>query len=156
MVCGYLDRATVEFADAARLQPADSVSVQLRDLTAASSNNGDEDAAEDPQEPAAETPPPPAPVPLEKLTGTWVSDKGAQGTVTLAFKDDGKFIWSFTKDNNSNEFGGDFSINDNGLLVLDAEESQMVASVELPQDSELKFVLAGGPPGDPGLVFSRK
>jgi Tfp pilus assembly protein PilF len=156
MVCGHLDRATVEFAEAARLQPADSVSAQLRDLTAASSNNGDEDAAEDTQEPAAETPPQPAPVPLEKLTGTWVSDKGAQGTVTLAFKDDGKFIWTFTKDDKANEFGGDFSMNDNGLLVLDAEESQMVASVELPQDSELKFVLAGGPPGDPGLVFSRK
>lgn len=156
MVCGHLDRATVEFAEAARLQPADSVSAQLRDLTAASSDNGDEDAAEETQAPAEATPPPPAPVPLEKLTGTWVSDKGAQGTVTLAFKDDGKFIWTFTKDDKSNEFGGDFSMNDNGLLVLDAEESQMVASVELPQDSQLKFVLAGGPPGDPGLVFARK
>ena len=41
MVCGHLDRATVEFGEAAKLQPADSVSTQLRDLTAASSNNGD-------------------------------------------------------------------------------------------------------------------
>ena len=157
MVCGYLDRATIEFAEAAKLQPADSVSAQLRDLTSASSNNGDEDATEDAEEaPASETPPPAEPVALEKLTGTWVSDKGAQGTVTLAFKDDGKFIWTFNKDDKSNEFGGDYSMNDNGLLVLDAEESQMVAAVSLPQDNELKFVLAGGPPGDPGLVFAKK
>lgn len=155
MVCGHLDLAAAEFAEAARLQPADSVSAQLRDLTSASSNNGDEDTSDEAEAPADDAPPP-APVPLEKLTGTWVSDKGAQGTVTLAFKDDGKFIWTFTKADKSNEFGGDFSMNDDGLLVLDAEESQMVASVELPQDNQLKFVLAGGPPGDPGLVFARK
>lgn len=156
MVCGHLDRATVEFETASKLQPADSVSAQLRDLTKASSNNGDNDKSIDSTETPAETTPAPEPVPLEKLTGTWVSDKGAQGTVTLAFKDDGKFIWTFNNAGKSNEFGGDFSMNDNGLLVLDAEESQMVASVELPQDGKLKFVLAGGPPGDPGLLFARK
>jgi hypothetical protein len=47
-------------------------------------------------------------------------------------------------------------MNDNGLLVLAAEDSQMVAQVEMPKDSELKFVLAGGPPGDPGLAFAKK
>ena len=157
MVCGYLAEASAEFAAAAKLQPADTVSAQLRDLTKASSNNGDTEADEEQTEPSAEeTPPPPAPVPLEKLAGTWVSDKGAQGTVTLAFKDDGKFIWTFKNADKSNEFGGEYSMNDNGLLVLDAEESQMVASVELPKDDELKFVLSGGPPGDPGLVFAKK
>ena len=145
------------FETAAKLQPADSVSAQLRDLTRASSNNGDSEGEGEQADPSAEeTPPPPALVPLEKLAGTWVSDKGEHGTVTLAFKDDGKFIWSFKKDATSNEFGGEFSMNDNGLLVLDAEDSQMVASVELPKDNELKFVLAGGPPGDPGLVFVKK
>ena len=153
MVCGYLPEANAEFAEAARLQPADTVSAQLRDLTAASSNNGDEESSSD--EAPVEDTPPPAPVPLEKLAGTWVSDKGAQGTVTLAFKDDGKFLWTFKKDDKSNEFGGEYSMNDSGLLVLDAEDSQMVASVELPKDNELKFVLAGGPPGDPGLVFAK-
>ena len=29
-------------------------------------------------------------------------------------------------------------------------------SIELLQDDQLKFVLAGGPPGDPGLTFIRK
>lgn len=155
MVCGHLDQATAEFAEAARLQPKDSVSAQLRDLTAATSTNGDEDAAAPAEAPDAATPPP-APVPLEKLTGTWVSNRGEQGTVTLAFKDDGKFLWTFKNDKATNEFGGDYSMNDNGLLVLDAEESQMVASVTLPQDSQLKFVLAGGPPGDPGMDFTKQ
>jgi Flp pilus assembly protein TadD len=155
MVCGHLEQAAAEFAEAAKLQPKDTVSAQLRDLTAASSNSGDSEAA-DPADAPANTPPPPAPVPLEKLTGTWVSSRGDQGTVTLAFKDDGKFLWTFKNDKATNEFGGDYSMNDNGLLVLDAEESQMVASVSLPQDSQLKFVLAGGPPGDPGMDFTKQ
>ena len=95
-------------------------------------------------------------LPLAKLTGTWVADRGAQGSVTLVFKDDGKFIWNFQKDAKSNDFSGNFSMNDNGLLVLDAEGRQMVAAVTLPKESELKFVLAGGPPGDPGLAFVKK
>jgi thioredoxin-like negative regulator of GroEL len=155
MVCGQLEQATAEFAEAAKLQPADSVSAQLRDLTKASSNNGAADQSDDAQTPT-EAPPPPTPVPLEKLTGTWVSDKGNKGTVTLVFKDDGKFIWTYKNGGKSNQFDGVFSMNDNGLLVLDAKQSQMVASVEIPQDKQLKFVLAGGPPGDPGLVFTRK
>ena len=99
--------------------------------------------------------PKPEPVPLEKLTGTWVSSRDAGSSITLTFKDDGKFTWSFVKDGKTSEFSGEYSINDDGLLVLDSEESQMVASVELPQDREMKFVLAGGPPADPGLAFVR-
>jgi len=154
MVCGHIEDANAQFAAAARLQPADSVSAQLRDLTAASSNSGDAEPVEPAESEAL--PPAPEPVPLEKLTGTWVSDKGAEGTVTLAFKDDGKFIWTFAKDGKSNEFGGDFSMNDDGSLVLDAEDAQMVANVELPVDNQMKFVLSGGPPGDPGMAFEKK
>ncbi len=42
----------------------------------------------------------------------------------------------------------DYSMNDDGLLVLDSEEAQMVATVALPKDDTLSFVIAGGPPGD--------
>ena len=153
MVCGHLEEAAEKFEAAAKLQPADSVSAQLRDLTKASSQSG----SDEPTDPSTEKEAAPQPaLPLEKLSGAWVSDKGEAGTVSLVFKDDGKFIWSFKKGDQNNEFSGDFSMNDNGLLVLDAEESQMTATVSQPKDNELKFVLAGGPPGDPGLIFTRK
>lgn len=153
MVCGHLEEAAEEFEAAAKLQPADSVSAQLRDLTKASSQSGSDEPTEPDSEKEAA---PQTALPLEKLSGAWVSDKGEAGTVLLVFKDDGKFIWSFKKGDQNNEFSGDFSMNDNGLLVLDAKESQMTATVSQPKDNELKFVLAGGPPGDPGLTFTRK
>lgn len=157
MVCGHIESASAQFARAASLQPADTVSRQLAELTKVSTKKGEPGASPDGQA-AGETPetPAPKPVPLEQLTGTWVSDKGAEGKVTLVFKDDGKFSWTFTKADASNEFAGDYSMNDNGLLVLDADQSQMVAAVELPEEEEMKFVLAGGPPGDPGLAFAKK
>jgi hypothetical protein len=71
-------------------------------------------------------------------------------------QDNGKFSWKFTRDDKSQGFDGEYSMNDDGLLVLAAEDSQMVASVALPKDNQLKFVMAGGPPGDPGLDFVRK
>jgi tetratricopeptide (TPR) repeat protein len=156
MVCGHLTEANQEFTEAARLQPADSVSAQLRDLTKASSNGEEpeETPATEENTPAAEEPP--APLDLAKLTGSWSANRGDQGTISLVFKDDGKFVWTYSRDTTSSEFSGDFSMNDDGLLVLDAEESQMVATVELAKEGELKFVLAGGPPDDPGLLFVRK
>ena len=45
---------------------------------------------------------------------------------------------------------------DNGQLVLNSKESQMIANVALPVDSEMKFTLTGGPPADPGLDFKKR
>ncbi len=153
MVCGHTDLATPQFDLAAELMPADSVSRQLGDLTRSSADPGeDTQPAEDPD--ASDTPEA-EPVPLEKLTGTWTSKRDDGSTVTLSFKDDGKFVWSYVNEGKTTEFSGDYSMNDNGLLVLDSEESQMVASVDMPKDQSMNFVLAGGPPDDPGLDFTK-
>lgn len=156
MVCGHLDLATPQFDEAVRLMPKDSVSKELAELTR-NTEKTDEEGNPKPAEAAApeSEAPEPEPVPLEKLTGTWVSARDAGSSITLTFKDDGKFTWSYVKDGKTTEFGGEYSMNDDGLLVLDSSESQMVANVELPQESELKFVLAGGPPEDPGLAFKK-
>ncbi len=157
MVCGHTDLATPQFDLAAKLMPSDSVSRQLAELTSASADANDDDAneAEVPTPEEAEELPEPEPVPLEQLTGTWTSTRDDGSTVTLVFGDDGKFTWSYVHDGKTNAFAGDYSMNDDGLLVLDSEDSQMVATVELPQEQEMNFVLSGGPPEDPGLDFKK-
>ena len=155
MVGGRTALANAEFTDAAKLQPADGVSAQLRDLTAASINGGGDKSASAEAQPAAGRPPP-APVTLQQIEGKWVADKGNRGTVTLDLNNDGKFDWTYDNNGKTNEFAGDYRINQKGLLVLDGKKSQMVATVEMPRDDQMKFVLAGGPPGDSGLTFNRK
>lgn len=94
-------------------------------------------------------------IPLEKLEGERVVDKGEKGVVTLTMLADGKFSWDYTRDGESEGFSGEFSMNDDGLLVLDAEDTQMVATVAMTEANALKFIIAGGPPGDPGLNFKK-
>ncbi|MES2474246.1 MAG: hypothetical protein V4640_00605 [Verrucomicrobiota bacterium] len=154
MVCGHTDLATPQFDTAAKLMPSDSVSRQLAELTSASADPDSEEATP-PAEEEIENLPDPEPVPLEKLTGTWTSKRDDGSTVTLQLGDDGKFTWNYAHDGESSGFSGDYSMNDDGLLVLDSEDSQMVATVALPQDQEMNFVLAGGPPEDPGLAFKK-
>jgi hypothetical protein len=176
MVCGYIEEARKQFETAVEIQPEDSVSRQLASLLSVSVESASEDEEipgekpEAPKEASAKAPsnqstaqpppdaaPAPEPVPLEQLVGTWASNKGAGGKITLAMKDDGKFSWTFKKgEEKPFELSGEFSMNENGLLVLDANESQMVATVSLPKDDELHFVLAAGPPGDPGLTFKKE
>jgi tetratricopeptide (TPR) repeat protein len=153
MVCGHTDLATPQFDLAAELMPADSVSRQLGNLTRSSADP--EDDTQPAEDTDASDTPEAEPVPLEKLTGTWTSRRDDGSTVTLSFKDDGKFVWSYLDEGKTTEFSGDYSMNDNGLLVLDSEESQMVASVDMPEDQSMNFVLAGGPPDDPGLDFTK-
>ena len=153
LVCAHLDQAFEQFDQAARLQPADTIAAQLRDLCKSSMSTGTEEAAAPPVE--AETAPAPPPVPADKLVGVWVSDRGESGKVTLNLAADGKFLWSFTKGDQKNDLTGDFSIDQRGLLVLASEDSQMVGEIKLPADTKLNFILAGGPQGDPGLNFDK-
>ena len=147
MVSGHMDTAYVQFEKTAKLQPADSIAVELRNLTKSSlPDDGDDDTPE---------PTPPAPVPTEKLVGTWVVDQGSGGKITFKMEESGDFVWSFANGDKSSELKGTYGLNDKGLLVLTTEDSQMVSVVSLPQDSQLKFTLVGSPGGDPGLDFKK-
>ena len=50
---------------------------------------------------------------------------------------------------------GDWGLNEKGLLEMSAEDARMFSEVTLDGDSKMKFLLIGGPDGDPGLTFSK-
>jgi tetratricopeptide (TPR) repeat protein len=147
LVLGHLEQALELFEHSAKLEPTDTVSAGLRDLLRDSIQSEDEQAEETP---------PPVPVNPDKLVGTWVSKVADDGTITLVMTKEGDFTWTFDKTENSGKLSGEFGIYDSNLLVLIAEDSQMVGEVTFAEDSKLSFVLAGGPRGDPGLAFERK
>ena len=147
LVCGHMERAYAQFDKTTKLQPADSIARELRDLT--KSSLPDDGEAE------GLSPTPPIPVPTEKLVGTWVADQGSGGKITFMMEESGSFVWSFANGEKSSELKGTYGLNDKGLLVLTTEDSQMVSDVSLPQDNEMNFILVGGPDGDPGLSFKK-
>jgi hypothetical protein len=142
-----MDKANAEFSKASELQPADSISRQLRDLTADSIP--DAGGSETESEPPAR----PDPVPPEKLVGTWVSDRGADGKVTFTMTPDGNYTWNYMNGGQSSELKGTYALDDKGLLVLSSDDSQMISEVVLKDDKQLQFTLIGAPDGDPGLEF---
>jgi len=146
LVCGHMEKAYEQFASAAQLQPADSVSRQLRDLT--------KDSLPDDGDPEGARPPKPDPVPKEKLLGTWNSDTSG-GKITFKLEADDKFTWSFSGGGKTSEIKGTWGLNDKGILIMNADNSQMVTAVTLNGDTKLNFLLVGGPDGDPGLDFTK-
>ena len=147
MVSDHMDQAYAEFETTAKLQPADSIARQLRDLTKSSlPGDADEETA-----PVVR----PAPVPGEKLVGKWVCDRGADGKVTFTMTADGNYTWGYMNGDKSTDLKGTYGLNDKGLLVLTSEDSQMVSEVTLASDTAMKFVLVGAPDGDPGLEFKK-
>jgi tetratricopeptide (TPR) repeat protein len=147
MVCGHMEKSYEQFAKATELQPADSISRQLRDLTKSSIPDGGESEIEPPVRPE--------PVPLDQLAGTWVSDRGQDGKVTFIMTEAGDYTWTFMNGESSSELKGTYGLNDKGLLVLTSEDTQMVSIIELKEGSKLHFTLVGAPDGDPGLDFAR-
>ncbi len=146
MVCGHLEDAHAQFAKAAELEPADTISRQLSELTANSIPDG---GAADADPPAR-----PDPVPPEKLTGTWSADN-AGGRITFRVKESGDFTWTFAAGGETSEVKGTCGINDKGLLVLTTGDSQMISAIELDDKGILHFLLVGAPDGEPGIAFTK-
>ncbi len=146
MICGHLEDAHGQFAKAAELEPADSISRQLSELTADSIPDGGETDAEPPARPDL--------VPLEKLTGTWSADN-AGGKITFDVKESGDFTWTFAGGGETSEVKGTYGLDDKGLLVLTTGDSQMISAIELDGNGALHFVLVGAPDGEPGIAFTK-
>jgi tetratricopeptide (TPR) repeat protein len=154
MVCTYLDQAETAFAKAAELMPADKVASQMAALAGASTSSGETDTAG--TEETTVSPELQSITELDQILGSWESDNGENGVVTLSLTDAGTFTWTFEgKEGDPFELAGEFNLGQANVLTLDADDSQMAGTVAVDADGNLNFILAGGPPGDPGLQFKK-
>ena len=74
--------------------------------------------------------------------------------ITLTLDPTGKFTWNYDGATDGKVLAGDWSSDEEGQLVLAADDVQMIADISLNENT-LQFVLAGSPVGDPGLSFQR-
>jgi tetratricopeptide (TPR) repeat protein len=160
LVAGFIDEAYGMFDSVTTLQPADTVAVQLRNLTGSSSPTAS------PEEAAVAAPAdaPPAEalgegVVMEALSpddviGGWKAASGDGKAITLTLSPDGPFVWNYEGATDGKVLSGEWSIDEEGQLILAAEDVQMVAAISLSGDM-MQFILAGSPVGDPGLSFQR-
>jgi len=157
LVAGFIDEAYQMFDRVVDLQPADSVAVQLRNLAQSSSANAAGESV-DPAMAEAAAPSNPdmivEPIDPTDIEGGWRATAADGKSITLTLGADGNFTWNYDGAADGKVLSGEWSVDEEGQLVLASSDVQMVADVSLDGDT-LRFILAGSPVGDTGLTFQR-
>jgi tetratricopeptide (TPR) repeat protein len=156
MVAGFIDEAYEMFDRVTELQPADTVAAQLRDLAGSSSASADGDTEDtevlDPADPAIDPTLTVEPIDPGDIIGKWKAASPDGKAITLELTEADTFTWDYEGAPDGKVLAGEWSIDEEGQLVLVADDVQMVAEISLDGDS-MQFILAGSPVGDPGLQF---
>jgi tetratricopeptide (TPR) repeat protein len=147
MVGGHMEESNREFTQASELEPRDSISRQLAALTA--------DSIPDVDGSNTEPPVAPDPVPVDRLVGTWVNTSES-GTITFGMKENGDYDWQYKPaEGESVALKGTYGLDEQGLLVLTSDDTQMVSEIVMKEGNKMHFTLIGSPDGDPGLDFTK-
>lgn len=150
-----LAEAYTMFDRVATLQPSDTVSRQMKSLLA------DSAPATTPESPVgngnAPEPAEPDKTPIEagRLHGIWKAQSAENKAITLSLTAIGTFSWNY-EGASGEVLSGEWSLDEDGLLVLKDADVQMVGDIKLNEDGTLHFLLAGSPEGDPGLTFKKE
>ncbi len=148
LTCGKTEAAAKELKDVVRINPQDQLSTQLLASL--------QPPAEGAEPPAPTAPPAPAkPVTASALAGNWTASRPDGSKISLDLGKDSKFAWKFSKDKQSHDFDGTYTVADNLLVLNQDSNPAMVGQVTVVDGKSFNFRLAGSPPGDPGLTFSR-
>ena len=174
MTTGYGDSAAKQLREVMSLEPNDTVAAQLLEGLTGESVKAVADTPESATtrtaaKPAGSVPePPPLPttgqgdVPsvgtkpqAEALVGSWSATREDGGTFAFKLTADNHFDWTFTRNDQSTELTGKYTLNDD-LLVLEPEEGgAMIGRVEMTGAKQFRFRLVGAPDNDPGLSFGQ-
>lgn len=155
LVAGYIDESYGMFDRVVILQPGDTVAFQLRNLAESSSPNAAGEQAE--AEGLTASPEPgisSEAIDPAEIAGGWRATSSDGKSITLTLADDGTFNWNYEGAADAKVLSGNWSVDEEGRLVLASSDVQMVADISLDGDL-LRFILAGSPVGDPGLSFQR-
>jgi tetratricopeptide (TPR) repeat protein len=167
MTQGHIDAAIGQLKDVRQLQPRDTLTAQLLEHLERAEHSPTASApgatASSPPPAGSTVPAPggtaiPSPAAERNLAGTWTAEPGSGTSIALSFPDARRFVWKVTRQGKSEEFQGDRTYG-NGILTLaqggQANGPPMVGRVSWQDDTHFTFKLMGGPPGDPGLTFSK-
>ena len=154
MTENFSDAAAKQFAMAAKINPADTLSAQLAEhLTTEADPN------------ASAPSPTPAPAPAElaasampagaSLSGRWAASPAEGTTIGLTIGDDNTFTWTIQRRGGNRTMTGNAAY-ENGLLTLDQGDGPpLVGRVTWTDATHMTFRVDGGPSGDPGLLFAK-
>ncbi len=91
----------------------------------------------------------------EAIVGSWISDRGAQGKISLTLNPDGNYVWEYKNQNVSDSFKGTYTMGGNILTLVDSKGNPMVANISQSAPNQFNFKLTASGANDPGLDFKK-
>ena len=73
----------------------------------------------------------------------------------LSLGKDNRFTWKVTRTNKSQTLEGKYELSGTTLVLEYTNGGTMVGRVNAEGADKFSFKIVGGPPNDPGLIFSR-
>lgn len=144
LLAEHNQEAAAVLQDVTRLQPDDQLAVQLlKGLTTPA------DAA--PVAPKR----PSQPVDRASILGHWKASRPDGSTFDLELSSDSRFTWKFKQQDRQQQYGGNFTLADNYLILTANDQNALIGQVSMEAGDRLNFRLAGGNPAEPGLTFTR-
>jgi tetratricopeptide (TPR) repeat protein len=157
LVAGHQDAAINALRTVVREQPKDMIAKRMLDSLAPATSPSSATAS------AAPTPAtPPAPGATgggseqqTDLVGTWTA-KAGDAAIDLTIGDDSQFTWKVTQPGKpAVELQGGLTASSDTLILESQGQGSMIGRVNSAGPDKWQFVMAGGPPNDPGLSFQR-
>ena len=144
---GHTEDAVAQLQEVARLQPSNQLAAQLVKVLSGEPPPADE--AEPPAQPA------PAGTP-GTLTGNWTANPAKGTTIRFTAGPGDAFTWNVDQNGQKRPIQGKLTFADGLLTLVPSNNAQpLVGQVTWQDPSHFTFKLAGGPPSDPGLSFTK-
>ena len=158
---GHTDAALNQFQRVAALQPKDQVSAQLAarlgqpQRSAAGTDVVETSALNSVTAPPGTGEPSSTPAP-GTLDGTWTAQPTEDTTITVAFGDQGRFVWTVKRQGKDERFEGTSSCV-GGILTLirDRSSEALVGMLHWQDENRFAFKVLGSGRAETGLSFTR-
>ncbi|WP_145034501.1 tetratricopeptide repeat protein [Caulifigura coniformis] len=153
ITCSSTNDAVAQLQEVAELEPKDTVALQLLQMIGGPASLPKSSSGQAP--PKAALPADATAIAKNDLVGNWKAKGGGDATFGLKLADDNTFAWTYTDKGKSETIEGVYGVEQNSLALQPDAGGVMVAELSPPKNGKFHFLVAGGPPGDKGLEFSK-
>ncbi len=148
VTAGHDDAAIEQLQGLVKANPKDQVSIEMLQRL-------DPDAEIPNPAKKVEPPKPSDPVEAKQLQGDWKAVRD-NSSFEMNLEENQEFSWKFTTDGKTQEVRGVWSVDKEGVLAMEMNDSGVMLAQTVMKGSDLEFYMLGDSTGNDPLEFQKK
>ncbi len=148
VTAGHDDAAIEQLQGLVKANPQDQVSIQMLQRL-------DPDAEIPNPAKKVEPPKPADPVETKQLQGSWKATRG-ESSYEMELEENQEFTWKFTADGKTQEVRGIWSVDKDGVLAMEMNDSGVMLAQTIVKGNDLEFYMLGDTTGNDPIDFKKK